>query len=154
MSIFFFKPKTRNHVETKYLIFRRIEKIEQYTSEVFENIYYGTHVILDIQANFASGLAQVNDEHCKYDSKDFWLSKYTVLSQSRAWLVNKNSSYKEKTLWIRGLLGSAECRQLFWATFWAQFDIKIGRQEAVTHLVPHNLDKWSPKIWSPWTNVH
>ena len=114
----------------RYLIFRRIEKIEQYTAEVFENIYYGTHVILDIHPNFASGLAQVNDEHCKYDSKDFWLSKYTVLSQSRAWLINKNSSYKEKTLWIRGPLGSAACRQVFFlATFWEQLDIEIGRQD-------------------------
>ena len=108
--------------EIRYLLFRRIEKIEQYTSEVFENIYYGTHVILDIHANFASGLAQANDEHCKYDSKDFWHSKYTVLSQSRAWLVSKNSSYEEKTLWIRGLLGSAACRiisadKYFWLHF-------------------------------------
>ena len=80
-----------------YLICRRIDKIEKYTSEVLENIYDETHVILDIHANFANGLAKVNDENCKYDSKDFWLSNYIVLSQSRVWLVNKNSSYKAKT---------------------------------------------------------
>ena len=94
MSIFFFKPKTRNHVETKYLIFRRIEKIEQYTAEVIKNIYDGTHVMLDIYPNFALGLAELND--CKYRSKDFWHSQDIIASQSRVWLVNKNSTYKAR----------------------------------------------------------
>ena len=46
-------------------------------------------------------------------------------------------------------------RRVFLATFWTQFDIKIGRQEAETHLVPHNWSLWAngpQPIWSTRTN--
>ena len=48
---------------------RRVEKIRDYSAEVFENIHAETHVILDIYPNFVLALANLNDTQCKYDAK-------------------------------------------------------------------------------------
>ena len=73
----------------------RIEFIEQYSPEILENIYDGSHVILDTHSNFEIGRAKLNETHCKYDSKDFRHSSDTVVHSSTAWLLNKKSPFKE-----------------------------------------------------------
>ena len=73
----------------------RIEFIEQYSPEILENIYDGSHVILDTYSNFEIGRAKLNETHCKYDAKDFRQSSDTVVHSSTAWLLNKKSPFKE-----------------------------------------------------------
>ena len=75
--------------------YSRIEFIEQYSSEILENIYDGSHVLLDTYSNFEIGRAKLNETHCKYDAKDFRQSSDTVVHSSTAWLLNKKSPFKE-----------------------------------------------------------
>ena len=74
---------------------RRIEFIEEYTPEILENIYDGSHVILDTFSNFNLKKAKLNKTHCKYDSKDFRKSSETVAHSSLVWLLNKKSPFQE-----------------------------------------------------------
>ena len=75
--------------------YRRIEFFDQYTPEIIENIYQGSHILLDSMSNFNVGRAKLKDIHCKYDFDDFRPSHNTVISQSNSWLLNKKSPFKE-----------------------------------------------------------
>ena len=73
----------------------RIELIETYTPEVLQNIFDGSHVILDSRSNFDIYRASLNETHCKYNFEDFRQSRDIVISQNTNWILNKNSPFKE-----------------------------------------------------------